>query len=58
MTERDYIIRQREEIYDEMCRVLTDYENIEGDMVTEWDLYQMLVRIQKNWEAVITAQEG
>ena len=57
MNERDYIIRQREEIYDEMCRLLTDYENIEGDMVTEWDLYGMLVKIQNNWESVITAKE-
>lgn len=58
MKERDYIIRKREEIYDEMCRVLTNYENAEdGDKFTEYELYEMLVKIQNNWEAVITVQE-
>lgn len=48
----------KESIYDEMCRVLTNYENSEdGDRSTEYDLYEMLVKIQNNWEAVITAQE-
>jgi hypothetical protein len=56
MKERDYVVRKREEIYDEMCRLLTDYEN-ESDMVTEHELYDMLVKIQNNWEAVITVQE-
>ena len=55
MNERDYIIRKREEIYDEMCKLLTDYEN-ESDMVTEHELYDMLVKIQNNWETVITVQ--
>lgn len=41
-----------------MCRVLTNYENAkEGDAFTEYELYEMLVEIQNNWEAVITAQE-
>ena len=57
MNEKDYVVRKREEIYDEMCRLLTDYE-CENDMVTEYELYDMLVKIQNNWEAVITAQEG
>ena len=57
MHERDVIIRQRESIYNEMCKVLTDYENAEdGDKVTEYELYEMLVKIQNNWEAVITAE--
>jgi hypothetical protein len=47
----------KESIYDEMCRLLTDYEN-GSDMVTEYDFYEMLVKIQNNWEAVITVQEG
>jgi hypothetical protein len=47
----------KESIYDEMCRLLTDYEN-GSDMVTEYELYNMLVKIQNNWEAVITVQEG
>lgn len=46
----------KEEIYDEMCSLLTNYENDNG-MVTEIDLYEMLVKIQNNWETVITAQE-
>lgn len=48
----------KESIYDEMCRVLTNYENTEdGDKFTEYELYEMLVKIQNNWETVITAQE-
>jgi len=46
----------KESIYDEMCRLLTDYEDMNG--VTEIDLYEMLVKIQNNWETVITVQEG
>ena len=49
----------RESIYDEMCKVLTNYENAEdGDKFTEYELYDMLVKIQNNWESVITVQEG
>jgi hypothetical protein len=55
MKERDYIIRKREEIYDEMCRLLTDYEN-GSDMVTEYELHDMLTKIQRHWEDVITVQ--
>jgi hypothetical protein len=47
----------KQEIYDEMCRLLTEYED-GSDMVTENELYYMLVKIQNNWEAVITVQEG
>ena len=52
---RDEIIRRREEIYDEMCRLLTDYEN-DNSVVTKQELYKMLVKIQNNWETVITVQ--
>lgn len=45
----------KESIYGEMCRLLTDYEDMNG--VTESDLYEMLVKIQNNWETVITVQE-
>ena len=51
----------REDIYDEVCRLLTDYEHREDesdDINWETELYGMLVKIQNNWEAVITAQEG
>lgn len=39
-----------------MCRILTEYEN-DNDMITENELYDMLVTIQNNWETVITKQE-
>lgn len=44
----------KQSLYDEMCRVLTDWET--QDAVDD-DLYNMLVKIQNNWETVITAQE-
>ena len=50
-------IQTKERIYDEICRVLTEYEN-DNDMITENELYDMLVTIQNNWETVITKQEG
>jgi hypothetical protein len=47
----------KEAIYDEMCKVLTNYENAEdGDKFTEYELYEMLVKIQRHWEDVITVQ--
>ena len=46
---------EREKIYDEMCRLLTDYED-GSDMVTEHELYDMLVKIQRRWEDTITVQ--
>lgn len=52
----DTIKIEREKIYDEICRTLTDYEN-EPDMVNEQALYTLLVKIQNNWESVITAKE-
>ena len=50
-------IKTKEQIYDEMCRVLTEYEN-DNNMITENELYDMLVTIQNNWEAVITRKEN
>ena len=44
----------RKAIYDELCRVLTDYEEGEASAA---DLYHMLVKIQNRWEDVITAQD-
>lgn len=55
MNERDFVAREREKIYDKMCKLLTDYEN-ESDMVTEYELYDMLVEIQRRWEDTITVQ--
>ena len=51
----------RASIYDEMCRLLTDYEQRENEIDNgiDWgaEFYDMLVKIQNNWEAVITVQE-
>ena len=49
-------IKTKEQIYDDMCRVLAEYEN-DNDMITENELYDMLRTIQNNWETVITRQE-
>ena len=51
----------KESIYDEMCKLLTDYEHpedYEGYDNSDWEaeLYDMLVKIQNNWESVITTQ--
>ena len=44
---------EKAKIYDELCAVLTMYEN---DEATDEDLYDMLIKIQDNWEDVITAE--
>ena len=43
---------EKQMIYDELSRVLTDFEN---GMADDIDLYQMLCAIQNKWEDVITA---
>lgn len=45
----------KQSIYDELSRVLTMYEEYDDDMSDI--LYEMLVKIQNNWETVITVQE-
>lgn len=47
----------KQSIYDEICTMLTEYED-DNDMITELAFYEMLVKIQNNWETVITVQEG
>lgn len=50
----------KKDIYDELSRVLTDYENrasIFEDIDWEVELYEMLVKIQNRWEDTITADE-
>lgn len=42
----------KKKIYDELSRVLTDFENGEAN---EIDLYNMLIIIQIRWEDTITA---
>lgn len=60
MIKRELITK--ESIYDELAKLLTDYEHpeevVDYDNI-EWEseLYEMLVKIQNNWETVITAQE-
>ena len=46
-------MNDKQMIYDELSKVLTDYENME---VFEDALYEMLVKIQNNWETIITAE--
>lgn len=49
----------KEDIYDIMCQLLTDYEHKEeesNDIDWEAELYDMLVRIQRHWEDIITVQ--
>lgn len=46
---------KKEQIYDELCALLTNYE--ERNDIYPDDLYDMLVKIQNNWETVITRQE-
>ena len=46
---------EREKIYDELSALLTNYE--ERNDIYPDDLYDMLVKIQNNWETIITVQE-
>lgn len=57
MNERDIIYMEREDIYNEIVRTLTNYEIPEDEeyRATEKDLYLLLVRIQNRWEDTITA---
>ena len=50
---------QKNELYDELSRILTDYEIPEEgqDPVTEYDLYELLVKIQNNWEELTGEDE-
>ena len=45
-------MNEKQKIYDELCSVLTRYEESDED---ESDLlYEMLVKIQNCWETIIT----
>ena len=46
-------MNEKQKIYDELSRVLTDYEEKLAD---ENDLYNMLVKIQNNWEEIIAKE--
>lgn len=50
------------DIYDEMIKLLTDYENPEDvedydDVDWEAELYEMLNKIARRWEDTITAED-
>lgn len=47
-------MNQKQRIYDELSRVLTDFENGEAN---ETDLYNMLTIIQIRWEDTITVED-
>ena len=48
---------QKNELYDELSRVLTDYETGENGVIDESDLYEMLVKVQNNWEELTGEDE-
>ena len=61
MAKEYYVHQSREVIYDAICKLLTDYEHPEDnedydDIDWEVAFYEMLVKIQSNWETVITQQ--
>lgn len=46
---------ERKRIYDELSRILTDWENQSDSSypyTTAEDLYNMLVKIQNNWDII------
>ena len=46
-------LKEYDELYDELCRVLTEYETGEPEKDVYWyaqDFYEVLVKIQSNWE--------
>lgn len=45
---------KKNELYDEMCRLLTDYENPDKtDFVpNDKDFYKFLVKLQNSWESL------
>ena len=52
------IFIEREDIYNEIVKTLTNYEIPEDEeyRTTEEDLYLLLVKIQNRWEDVITKE--
>ena len=55
VSRKEYVTAQKQIIYDELSRVLTNYECGE---YSEKDLYEMLVKIQNRWEDTITAEDN
>ena len=52
---------RKNELYDELCGLLTEYEMFGEDgydtAVEAVDLYTMLVKIQNNWEELTSTDE-
>jgi hypothetical protein len=46
----------KNQVYDELCNLLTDFEQMK-ETVCEEDLYDMLVKIQNNWEELTGEDE-
>ena len=53
--ERKHNMSEKQKIYDELCHVLTLYEESDDDFSDL--LYEMLCKIQDAWEDIITAVE-
>jgi len=49
-------MNERQIIYDNLCNLLTLYEN-SGEVNMTKLMYMMLVDIQNKWETIITAQD-
>lgn len=46
---------QYDELYDKLCRLLTDYETEESSVDIK-DFYFLLVEIQNNWELMVASK--
>ena len=52
------MIKSKQDIYDDICFLLTLYENkIRDNLDFEKEMYKLLVLIQNRWEDTITVQE-
>ena len=54
-------MNERQELFDRLCRILTDYEEkapyIYGHQKAEKAFYEILTEIQNKWDTVIIAEE-
>lgn len=52
-------VMQKKAIYDEMCGILTDYENNSNGFEEDAEnLYEMLVKIQNTWDELVSPADG
>ena len=56
--DRDFVLIEREALYEKICKTLTNYETpeTEDEKTTENELYQLLCEIQNCWDDTITAE--